>query len=45
VFSLCPGPIPLADAVDNAARYLMLTTEQIMRCTQWPRRDNLTAAR
>jgi len=45
VFSLCPGPIPLADAVDNAARYLTLTTEQIMRCTQWPRRNNLTAAR
>jgi glycerate kinase len=34
VFSLCPGPVPLADAVEHAARYLALTTEQVVRCMQ-----------
>lgn len=34
VFSLCPGPIALADAVEHAARYLALTTEQVVRGTQ-----------
>jgi glycerate 2-kinase len=34
VFSLCPGPVPLADAVEHAARYLALTTEQVVRCNQ-----------
>ncbi len=32
VFTLCPGPVPLTDAVEHAARYLTLTTEQIIRC-------------
>jgi len=34
VFSLCPGPIPLADAVEDAARYLALTTEHVVRSMQ-----------
>jgi glycerate kinase len=34
VFSLCPGPVPLQQAIDHAAQYLLLATEQIMRCLQ-----------
>jgi glycerate kinase len=32
LFSLCPGPVPMQDAIDHAAPYLLLATEQIMRC-------------
>ena len=31
VFSLCPGPLPLENAVANAAAYLADTTEQVIR--------------
>jgi glycerate kinase len=34
VFSLCPGPVPLQQVIEHAARYLELCTEQIMRCLQ-----------
>jgi glycerate kinase len=34
VFSLCPGPIPLQQAVANTAAYLARSTEQAMRCLQ-----------
>ncbi|MGD8935750.1 MAG: glycerate kinase [Thiogranum sp.] len=34
VFSLCPGPVRLTDAVEHAARYLAMTTEQVIRCRQ-----------
>lgn len=36
VFSLCPGPVPLQQCMEHAARYLRLTTEQILRCLQLP---------
>jgi glycerate kinase len=36
VFSLCPGPLPLQHLIDHAARHLVLSTEQIMRCLQLP---------
>jgi len=32
VFSLCPGPLPLENALANAAAYLADTTEQVIRC-------------
>lgn len=32
VFTLCPGPIPLGEAMANGARYLTSTTEQAVRC-------------
>ncbi len=34
VFSLCPGPVSLQDAIENAANYLSRSTEQILRCVQ-----------
>jgi glycerate kinase len=34
VFSLCPGPVSLEDAIKNANRYLRNTTQQIIRCQQ-----------
>ncbi len=34
LFSLCPGPVSLQQAVENAARYLAQTTEQVIRCQQ-----------
>lgn len=38
VFSLCPGPVPLAEAIDNAALYLQQTAHQVVRCQQIPPR-------
>ena len=32
MFSLCPGPVPLDDALANAADYLADTAEQVIRC-------------
>jgi len=32
MFSLCPGPVPLENALANAADYLADTTEQVIRC-------------
>ena len=32
VFSLCPGPVSLNEALENAAEYLADTTEQVIRC-------------
>lgn len=34
VFSLCPGPVPLQQAVTHTAAYLARSTEQAMRCLQ-----------
>lgn len=34
VFSLCPGPIPLQQAVTHSADYLARSTEQVLRCLQ-----------
>jgi len=34
VFSLCPGPVPLQQAVAHTAAYLARSTEQAMRCLQ-----------
>jgi glycerate kinase len=34
LFSLCPGPVDLQQAIENAAIYLSHTTEQIIRCQQ-----------
>jgi glycerate kinase len=39
VFNLCPGPIALNDAMEHAAKYLALVTEQVMRCLQLSRRN------
>lgn len=36
VFSLCPGPVSLEDAIRNADHYLRNTTQQIIRCQQLP---------
>lgn len=32
VFTLCPGPVSLADAMRDGARHLSIATEQAMRC-------------
>ena len=32
VFSLCPGPVSLDEALANAADYLANTAEQVVRC-------------
>jgi len=32
IFSLCPGPITLAEAMSNAPEYLAATAEQAIRC-------------
>lgn len=34
LFSLCPGPVELQHAIENAATYLARTTEQVIRCRQ-----------
>ncbi len=34
VFSLCPGPVSLEEALENAADYLANTAEQVVRCFQ-----------
>ena len=34
LFSLCPGPVSLQQAIANAAPYLAQTTEQVIRCQQ-----------
>jgi glycerate kinase len=34
VFSLCPGPITLTEAVEGAPRYLKRTVEQVLK-TFW----------
>ena len=34
LFSLCPGPVSLQQAIENAAPYLSQTTEQVIRCQQ-----------
>lgn len=39
VFSLCPGPIGLDKAVENAAEFLTRTTEQVLRCIELGRRS------
>ena len=36
VFSLCPGPVSLEEAIKNADRYLQNTTQQVIRCQQLP---------
>lgn len=36
VFSLCPGPVPLDDAIRHGGNYLARATEQVMRCRQVP---------
>jgi glycerate kinase len=36
VFSLCPGPVSLDDAVRNGDDYLARATEQVIRCRQMP---------
>ncbi len=38
VFSICPGPVPLATAMDNAAAYLQAATEQLVRAAAAMRR-------
>ena len=36
VFSLCPGPVTLEQAIARSGDYLAATTEQIIRCWQLP---------
>jgi glycerate 2-kinase len=45
VFSLCPGPVPLQQAVTHAADYLTRTTEQALRCLLAGGRDTASSGR
>lgn len=45
LFSLCPGPVPLPQAMAHSADYLARSTEQVLRCLQAGLRETPRAAR